>query len=99
MDAGKARARISRLLRRRGVASSVADDVAFHLTDWADDLEAFHSFVSDPASLPAKQAHALLMAFLVHVPNHLAAASKLYLGLPVTDVFGVGATTEDERAT
>jgi hypothetical protein len=36
----------------------------------------------------------MLMGFLVHVPNHLAAASKLYTGMPVTDIFGVNATSE-----
>lgn len=34
------------------------------------------------------------MQFLIHVPNHLAAASKLMLDIPVTDVLGVGAVTE-----
>jgi hypothetical protein len=37
----------------------------------------------------------LLIGFLVHVPNHVAAASKLYTDVPVTDIFGVGATSED----
>jgi len=36
----------------------------------------------------------LLAAFLTHTPNHIAAALKLYLQIPVTDVFGVGATAE-----
>ena len=37
----------------------------------------------------------LLISFLVHVPNHVAAASKLYTDIPVTDIFGVGATSEN----
>ena len=37
----------------------------------------------------------LLTDFLVHVPNHVAAASKLYTGVPVTDIFHVRATSED----
>jgi hypothetical protein len=38
----------------------------------------------------------LVLGFLAHVPNHLAAASKLLTGIPVTDIFGVGATSEDD---
>jgi hypothetical protein len=28
---------------------------------------------------------------LIHVPNHIAAAAKLYAGFPVSDIFEVGA--------
>jgi hypothetical protein len=36
-----------------------------------------------------------LLQFLIHVPNHLAAAS-LYAGIPVRDIFEVGATNEED---
>ena len=36
------------------------------------------------------------MGFLIHVPSHVAAASKLVTGIPVTDIFKVGATVESE---
>jgi hypothetical protein len=74
----------------------VANDVAFHMTDWLVDLQDFHSFCSEPEALSNEALGKLLMQFLVHVPNHLAAASKLYMNIPVTDVFEVGAITEDE---
>lgn len=32
------------------------------------------------------------MGFLIHVPNHVAAASMLMNEIPVEDVFGVNAT-------
>ena len=35
------------------------------------------------------------MKFLVHAPNHIAAAAKLLTGFPVADVFCVGAVRED----
>ena len=77
---------------------SIARDVAFHMTDWLGDLERLHEFCQAPESLSPDQVEALLLAFLAHVPNHLAAASKLLTGIPVTDIFGVGAITEsDER--
>ena len=37
------------------------------------------------------------MQFLIHVPNHLAAASKIGLDIPVTDVFGVNSISESNE--
>jgi len=51
-------------------------------------------FFAAPDQLSDPEVQQLLVQFLVHVPNHLAAASKLATGIPVSDVFGVGATTE-----
>src|SRR5687767_6511528 len=76
----------------------IASDIAFHLTDWLDDFEALYRFYADPSSLDDKRAQELLFRFLVHVPNHLAAASKLLTGIPVTDIFQVGATTDEEAS-
>ncbi|MGI9262770.1 MAG: hypothetical protein ACR2QR_12075 [Woeseiaceae bacterium] len=71
-------------------------DIAFHMTDWLADLEEWHTYCQSPETLDAEQTIELLIRFLVHVPNHLAAASKLLTNIPVTDIFEVGATTEDE---
>lgn len=71
-------------------------DAAFHLTDWLDDLEEWTLFCEKPDALTPKQIKDLVTRFLVHVPNHIAAASKLVTGIPVTDIFNVGATTESE---
>ena len=70
---------------------AVANDVAFHLTDWIKDLEALVSFCRLPGSFTPAQVNDILLAFLLHAPNHIAAAAKLYADIPVTDVFGVGA--------
>ncbi len=69
-----------------------ARDVAFHMTDWLDDLERYAAFCEKPDSFAPEQVDKLLLAFLGHVPNHIAAAAKLYADLPVSDVFKVGAT-------
>ena len=95
-DEESIRARIREVgLREMGLSESAAADVAFHMTDWLADLEDYHRFCSDPGALPDAEVHRLLIRFLVHALNHLAAASKLYTTVPVTDVFGVGATSED----
>ena len=78
------------------IQPSEISDAAFHMTDWLNDLEEWSEFCEKPETLSAEQIQDLLMSFLVHVPNHIAAASKLVTGIPVTDVFNVGATEESE---
>ena len=91
-------ARIREVIRHEvDFSDTVVEDIAFHLTDWLQDLEAYYRFCSDPDSMSDEQVSQLLTGFLVHVPNHVAAASKLLTGVPVTDVFGVGATSEDKH--
>jgi hypothetical protein len=90
------RARIAEVARREmELSDAVADDVAFHMTDWLDDLGAYSRFCADPGRMSDTEVSEMLTGFLVHVPNHVAAASKLYTGVPVTDIFGVSATSED----
>ncbi|MEM7682785.1 MAG: hypothetical protein AAF288_12580 [Planctomycetota bacterium] len=70
----------------------VAQDIAFHLTDWKDDaafLLAVHLF---PERFTKQEIAVGMSGFLVHAPNHVAAAAKLY-GEPVSDVFAVGRLT------
>jgi hypothetical protein len=99
IDPERVRARIREVAHREAeLPEAVADDVAFHMTDWLTDLDAYYRFCTNPGALSDPEASRLLIAFLVHVPNHLAAASKLYTDVPVTDVFGVGATSEDDDA-
>jgi len=79
---------------RAELSPKAAFDVAFHMTDWLEDLEQYRAFLLNPQSLGDDELNQLLIGFLVHVPNHLAAASKLFNDMAVTDIFGVGATTE-----
>ncbi|MEE8169778.1 MAG: hypothetical protein V3T70_04455 [Phycisphaerae bacterium] len=86
----------------RAAATQIDDqrivrDIEFHLTDWLDDLERFHAFCKDPTALTAEEACEFLIQFLIHVPNHVAAAAKLLADSPVTDIFEVGAVGEDDE--
>ena len=72
-------------------------DIAFHMTDWLNDLEEWNQFCQSPEKFKSEAVEELLMKFLIHVPNHLAAASKLMLDIPVTDIFKVGATSESDE--
>lgn len=80
------------------LTQAIAHQVAFHMTDWLDDLEEYRTFVVDPSKFTDEEVNKLLIRFLIHVPNHVAAASKLFNDMVVTDVFGVGATTEPDDA-
>lgn len=95
------RARIQDVARREAeLPEEAAYDVAFHMTDWLDDLEAYWRFCAEPDKMSDEDVNKLLIGFLVHVPNHVAAAGKLHTGMPVQDIFEIGATVDDlERET
>ena len=85
---------IDAAMRGFGLDAATARDVAFHLTDWLDDLEWLQRFYADPDDCPRDEAAERLLQFLLHVPEHVAAAKKLATGFPVTDLFEVGALEE-----
>ena len=98
MDAGVVSSAIERALEAEGYGTpEVRHDIAFHMTDWVADLEKWHAYCQSPESLDADQTTKLLIDFLVHVANHLAAASKLMTGIPVMDIFKVGAVAIEEE--
>ena len=94
-DLMKLRESIERALINKGyIPDEKLQAIVFHLTDWIDDLSTFNQIIGDPDAFDGDEIHQILVRFLTHVPNHLAAASKLFLGIPVTDVFDVGAISE-----
>ena len=77
--------------------SETAYDVAFHMTDWADDLESLIEFYEKPDEFSSEQLGKILYDFLYHVPQHVAAAAKLLLDTQITDVFDVGVIGTGEK--
>lgn len=67
-----------------------AYDLAFHLSDWREDGAFLIALALAPERFTVEEAAAGLEAFLIHAPNHIAAAAKL-AGWPVADIFEVGA--------
>jgi len=65
--------------------------IAIHMTDWVDNLKEICNMYSNIDEYSSKQILDMIIYFLSHVPNHLAAASKLLLDIPVSDIFEVGA--------
>jgi hypothetical protein len=61
-DAELIRTRIRDVARREmELPEAVANDVAFHMTDWLDDLDAYHRFCADPSSVADADLSRLLM--------------------------------------
>ncbi|HXL81084.1 MAG TPA: hypothetical protein VN951_09430 [Pyrinomonadaceae bacterium] len=71
-------------------------DIAFHMTDWKENLDDLASLYEKPEQFSDGQIQKMVLVFLAHVPNHVAAAKKL-VGLgPIEDVFEVGVMEEDK---
>lgn len=91
-DENKIKESIASALKDSEILPENINDAVFHMTDWLGDLTEWHAFCENPGSLSDDELQDLLMKFLVHVPSHVAAASKLITGFPVEDIFEVGAT-------
>jgi hypothetical protein len=78
------------------VSEQAANEIAFHMTDWKDDLQRLLKLYDEDQSVAKEEIDKIVFGFLAHVTNHLAAATKL-IGLgPIKDVFEVGILEEDE---
>jgi hypothetical protein len=88
---GRIRSRIEAAGIEQGLSEQAPKDSGFHMLDWIEDLERLVAFYENPDEYSNEQVDDLLMDFLIHAPNHLAAAAKLYADYPVSDLFGVGA--------
>ena len=67
-----------------------AHDIAFHLADWNNDAAFIVAVLLFPERFTKEQISSGIEGFLIHAPNHVAAAAKL-AGWPVEDSFNVGA--------
>jgi hypothetical protein len=87
--------RIASAFAANDLEPRVVQDIAFHMTDWTEDLNDLLQLHEKIEELSDEQIRKLVIGFLAHVPNHLAAAKKL-IGLgPIEDVFEVGVLEED----
>jgi hypothetical protein len=78
------------------LSPEVVADIAFHMTDWKEDLLDMVHLYEHVGELSNEQVQRLVIGFLVHVPNHVAAARKLAGVGPIEDIFQVGVLIEDE---
>jgi len=73
-----------------GLSPKVAYDIAFHLTDWHFEAAFLLAVTWFPERFTQEEMRCNITGFVIHAPNHVAAAAKL-AGWPIQDVFGVGA--------
>src|SRR5687767_8795644 len=68
-DAVKIRTQIERTaLEEAELPPEQAREVAFHMTDWLDDLQRYVRFCESPESAIPAEVNKMLLAFLIHVP-------------------------------
>lgn len=91
-DMNRVRAKIQEALLASGyISNDNARQIAEHFTVWMDDLSALCRLFQHPENFENEDVEEILIDFLFHAPNHLAAAKKLLTGSGVSDVFNVGA--------
>lgn len=74
---------------------NIVEDIAFHMTDWKEDLDQLVDLYQNVDSLSDSDIRKAVISFLAHAANHIAAAKKL-IGLgPIEDVFKVGVLRDD----
>ncbi len=88
----------SALMHEGFLSEAAAGEAAFHMTDWLADLADLNDLLASEAWVP-EHAREVLMGFLSHAPQHLAAAARIVMDAPVEDVFKLGAVRGSGRAT
>lgn len=78
----------------RNLPAENAADLAFHMTDWNRDAAFVVALLLFPERFTTEEVREGLRSFLIHAPNHVAAAAKLG-GWPVADIFEIGALDGD----
>ena len=91
------RSRIERAFLSLGEEPEVARDIAFHLTDWDHNVDDLIRLYEQPEAFSDDEIQGILIQFLAHVPNHVAAAKKLAGIGPIEDIFKVGVLEEDDE--
>lgn len=74
-----AKREIERAFRAFSLSEKQAYDLAFHLTDWIDDLRPFVGLLENPTKHSVNQIQEIIIRFLVHAPDHLRTAAELVL--------------------
>jgi hypothetical protein len=79
-----------------GYTKQKADRIAFHMVDWNLDAAFITALILYPEKFTLDDISDGVIGFLIHAPDHLAAAAKL-IGDPVTDVFEVGVSVKSKK--
>jgi hypothetical protein len=89
------RKRIADAFAANQLETSVVEEIAFHMIDWRENLDELVGLYQNIERLSDGQIRKIVIGFLAHAPNHIAAAKKLAGLGPIEDVFKVGVLEED----
>jgi hypothetical protein len=64
-----------------------AGDFVFHMTDWLKDLSRLCDLYSSPMKYGAMDTKKIVLAFLLHAPEHISAAAEIFTGSGVEHIF------------
>lgn len=62
-------------------------EIAFHMTDWLDELDELCRLRAHPNSFDAEATYQAVLGFLLHAPEHIARAAELMTGEPIQGIF------------
>jgi len=96
LDRQTVQSKIAGAFAASGISADSARDIAFHLTDWRSNLEAMTKIWEQADRMSDNEITELLYAFLTHVPEHVAAATKLSDCGSIRDIFEVGVCDPDD---
>ena len=71
-------------LKKFGFSEKELFEATFHLTDWIEELKSFVGFLENPDKYNTDQVQTILIAFLIHAPDHLKRAAEIILEDPGT---------------
>ncbi len=69
------------------LSEDICWEIAFHMTDWLDDIEKLLEFFLAPNHFDSKTITSRLIGFLVHAPEHVGEAAKLLIGFGIEGIF------------
>jgi hypothetical protein len=69
------------------LSEAECSEIAFHSTDWLDELELLCSTFDSIESLSDEEIYNNLLRFLIHAPEHIAKAAELMTGTGVEGIF------------
>jgi len=87
--------RIAKAIAKDYPPDRKAWDIAFHLCDWNREAAFLVAVALRPNDFTAREIREAVMACLIHIPNHVAAAATLGQW-PMKDIFRVGAKIDQE---
>ena len=70
------RTRIAEAFTKSMHESANASEIAFHMTDWDHNIDDLLRIYDRPESITNDEIVRIVLEFLSHVPNHVAAAKK-----------------------